>query len=356
MKQLEISSFPSNRKLTPLLLKGGRKHKRNDDDKCYWSLDPALIDESKISQSKGIRRLGDKTQVHCGLRKSNFHIRNRLIHTLEVKAISVIIAELLGLNVNFCRTIALGHDIGHPPYGHLGEKVLGINHAFNGAIILQEVERKGAGLNLYKETIAAIISHSRDNTALWLDENLPNEINVLILADKIAYTFADINDFERVGMLSEKNLPEEIFNLGKGINAQRMRTNACITALVDESLEKGKISFFESREAKIFKDIREWMYKNMYNPLDFSEERLLMKHNLKEVVEYLEFSRNCGNLNPRFAASLMTDKEVGEIAKLLQKTGATRSEIDQLFDSLSINEIIGSLKGKEIDHNKSPLW
>jgi len=354
---VEISSFSiKSKKLTPLLLKGGRKHKRKDDDKCYWRLDPALLDEEKILQSKGIRRLADKTQVHCKLRALNFHIRNRMSHTMEVAAISIAVAALLGLNVNFCRAIALGHDIGHPPYGHLGEKVLNINHAFNGAIVLQEVERKGAGLNLCKETINAIMSHSRDNVAFWLDQNLPNEMNVLVSVDKIVYTHSDISDFERVGMLSESDLPEEIFELGKGTNAQRIRTNACVIALIDESLEKGRVSFSESREAKIFRDIRDWMYKNMYNPLDFTEERMWMRRNLEEVVEYLEFSGKCDNLDPRFAASLMTDKEVNKMAELLRKPDATRGETDQLFDMLSISEVIRSLKGKEINHTKNPLW
>lgn len=355
MRQTKIGSFPGER-LTPLQLKGGRRHQRRDDDALFWSLNPATIDELKILQSKGLRRLQEKTQVHCKLREFNLHIRNRLTHTLEVAAVSVEIAGLLGLNVDFCRAIALAHDIGHPPYGHLGEKVLRINHAFNGAIVLQEVERKGAGLNLCKETVAAIMYHSRDNIPLSLDKNLPSEMNVLILADKIAYTFSDINDFQRVGMLDEKDLPREVFKLGKGPNAQRMRIASCIRALVEESLEKGTVSFQESKEAEIFKKIRDLMYKIMYNPLDFSEERMMMKANLGEVLEYLEFGGKCGNLNPRFATSLMTDKEVNKSANLLRKESATREEMNELFNSLSISEIIRSLKGKEINHRKNPLW
>lgn len=356
MRQKIIGAF-SGEKLIPLCLNAERKHRKKDDDDIpFWSLNPAIIDESKILQSKGLRRLQEKTQVHCKLRELNQHIRNRLTHTHEVTAVSVEIAGLLGLNVDFCRAIALAHDIGHPPYGHLGEKVLGIKHAFNGAIVLQEVERKGAGLNLCKETVKAIMYHSKDNLPLSLDKNLPNEINVLILADKIAYTFSDINDFKRVGMLEERNLPEEVLKLGKGPNAQRMRIASCVRALVEESLEKGKVSFQESREAKIFKEIRDWMYRNMYNPLDSSNERLLMKDNLAEVLMYLQFSGKCGNLEPRFVASLMTDKETNVLANLLRKEGATKEEMNELFNSLSISEIIRSLKGKEIDHTKNPLW
>jgi len=336
-------------KLTATTVTKGRKFSAKEDDDGYaFSVNQWKMDISKILQSKGIRRLQDKTQVHS--LPSNPHIRNRLIHTFDVVANSIPIASELGLDVDLCEAIAWGHDIGHTPYGHAGEEVLGLNHAINSAIILQEVERKGFGLNLTREVVDGIISHSRNKNALVIDERKSNEINLIVYIDKIAYTFSDFNDFQRLGMFKNKEAPEAIFELGNGINAQRKRTEACIEALISESIEKDTVSFSESKIAQEFKEIRDWMFKEMYHPLDWEKE----KENLKTVIEYfngdgLEF---CDNLHPNFVVSLMTDKEANWLSKILRNKNPTMEEINRL----SLMEIIPPLNGKEIDHTKYDLW
>lgn len=338
--------------LKPLRISKGRKFRRDDDDRYLFGLDPWLLDETKILQSKALRRLPEKTQVHS--LPFNPHIRNRMIHTLEVTAISVETASILGLNVNFCRAAALGHDVGHVPYGHAGEEVLEINHALNGVVILQEVERKGAGLNLTWEVVNAIMSHSRsrfkDKKELSIDKRQPNEASLLVLADKIAYLFSDFNDFQRLGMLKNKEVPEEFFEFGAGPNAQRKRVASCLEALIEESLDKGRISFSESEIAKKFRGIRDWMYEEMYFKKEWENSKM---EDLKMIVEYFRENDDlCGNLDPNFVVSLMTDREADYLAEILRDRKPSQGEISRL----SLMEIIPSLNGKEIDHTKYDFW
>lgn len=337
-----------SRLIATRVTKGRKFSAKKDDDGYAFSVNQWKMDISKILQSKGIRRLADKTQVHS--LPLNPHIRTRLIHTFDVVANLIPVADELELNTDLCEAIGWGHDIGHTPYGHAGEEVLGLNHAINSALILQEVERKGVGLNLTREVVDGIISHSRNKNALIIDERKSNEINLVVYIDKIAYTFSDFNDFQRLGMFKNKEVPEAIFEFGNGPNAQRKRTETCIEALISESIEKGTISFSKSKIAQEFKEIRDWMFKEMYHPLDWEKE----KENLKIVIEYfnddgLEF---CDNLHPNFVVSLMTDKEANWLSGILRSKNPTIEEINKL----SLMEIIPSLDGKAIDHRKYNLW
>lgn len=328
--------------------RGRKSTAKNDDDGHLFSANQYRLDIAKILQSKSIRRLPNKTQVHTS--PFNPHIRTRMIHTFDVVANSILIADELELNANLCEAIAWGHDIGHTPYGHAGEEVLEINHAVNGAVVLQEVERKGTGLNLTREVVDGIISHSRNKKDLVINKRKSNEINLIVYIDKIAYTFSDFNDFQRLEMFRDKKIPEAIFEFGNGINAQRKRTETCLEALISESVEKGTISFSESKIAQEFKKIRDWMFKEMYHPLDWRNK----KENLKIILEYfnndgLEF---CENLHPNFVVSLMTDKEADWFSEILRRKNPTIEEINKL----SLTEIIPSLNGKTIDHTKYDLW
>lgn len=210
-------------------------------------------------------------------------------------------------------------SVGHPPFGRLGEKVLDIEHAQNGAVIMQEVEKNGAGLNLNWETVNAILLHPRNNAALRLNKNDPNEINVLVLADKIAYTFSDIIDFQKMKMLEEKNLPEEMSELVKYPDKKDEIISSCVNAIVKESMEKERVSFSESAEAKSFMNIRTWMHEVMYKSLNETETIKIMEEKLKAVLEYISHTDLCGNLDPRFVVSMMTDREVYSLADLLER-------------------------------------
>lgn len=354
--QKKLNTFFKNQladQLTPLKITKGRQFGRNGDEKYLSGTPWPIIAESELWESKAIRRLQFKTQVIC--RPENPHIRNRMVHTFDVISIITRAATQLGLNVDFGRVIAIAHDLGHGPYGHLFETITKIKHPVNGANILHHIERKGVGLNLNYEIYKAVINHSRDRADVYIDGKEISEISLLVWADKIAYTFSDINDLKREGLLSEKDMPEGILRLGVGINTQRKREESCIIALVEESLEKGRISFAEYEEAKIFKEIRDWLYKNVYTQLDYKEERIIMGEELKMALEHIKDNDLCGNLAPPFALSFATDPEIKDLIKKLNKGNLSRKERGEI-NIPSLAEIIPPLKGKKIDHTKSPLW
>jgi dGTPase len=202
LNSLFFSQFVSSQSL-------GRRYSLEelDDDHLYLgAFNPYFIDREKIRLSKSLRRLEDKTQVFIDHR-SNPHIRNRRSHTDEVVSIAVYIAQILGLNVYLVEAIALGHDIGHSPYGHLGERIIGelsgrdFRHYIMSVVIAQFIERNGKGLNLSWEVLEGIANHSRGAGGLKINPDLPLEYAVVMLADKVAYTFSDLNDALRCGYL-----------------------------------------------------------------------------------------------------------------------------------------------------------
>lgn len=352
-KQSRLDTFRG--KLQPTKISGGRRRKiENDPEQALYSINtcsPFLLDEIKIERSKVLGRLPGKMQVVSTPLNNN--VSNRRSHTDEVVAIAVQIAYMLGLNVNFCRAAALGHDVGHCPYGPHGNEILGIKHPQNGVIILQEVE----GLNLTKEVVRAILYHSLDSNILDNGEKLSNEAFVVALADKFAYLFRDFEDFQRTGMLKDLSPPEEllIFGFGNGKDFPRKGVEVCVNALIEESLREGTISFSKSEVAIAFQKIRKWAYGEIYNKLNDRPERAYHKVNLKIVKEFVIEKGLHGSLAPEFAISMMTDNDVNLLSIILQEGNLTTNVKEQI-DNLSVAETIRSLKGKEIDHKENPLW
>ena len=166
-------------------------------------------DRDRIIHCRAFRRLKHKTQVF--LIPHSDHYRTRLTHTLEVSQISRTVARALGLNEDLTEAIALGHDLGHTPFGHDGERALneimpgGFSHNMQGKRVVQVIEKDGRGLNLTAEVIDGIQGHSTSGGA-----SLPftREGMVVRLCDKIAYINHDIEDAIRGGVLSQNDLPE----------------------------------------------------------------------------------------------------------------------------------------------------
>lgn len=173
-------------------------------------------DRDRILHSKSFRRLAHKTQVF--LAPEGDHYRTRLVHTLEVAQVARSIARPLGLNEDLTEAVALGHDLGHTPFGHVGERALSLalarhrgvepspsaplfSHARQGGRIVELLERDGRGLNLSREVVDGIVSHSGGRRATTL------EGRVVSLADRIAYVCHDIDDAERAGVFGESDLP-----------------------------------------------------------------------------------------------------------------------------------------------------
>lgn len=300
---------------------GHQDLRAEDDDFSYFPVhDPFLMDREKIRLSKTVRRLADKTQVFVD-HHVNEHLRNRKIHTDEVASLGVQISSILGLNTYLVEASALGHDLGHSPFGHLGEKVISeiagkpFRHEIMSVVIAQQIERGGRGLNLSFETLEGILHHSRGKNGLHVNSSLPQEHNVVMLADKIAYTFSDLNDAVRCNYLSEKNLPAEVSALGKN---QRERWLNCLYSLIKESSEKGFVSFADSDIAQKFESIRQWSYTNLYYKLNDEGPRQQAMTDLKAVHRFLSDWPGSEIQDPLLIMALLTDQEAKKIAKFAQ--------------------------------------
>lgn len=341
--------------LNPLTATGGRKLDiARDPDQRLFSIKPFVLDKIKIMRSAALSRLPGKMQVIST--PINNHISNRRSHTDMVASISVETACFLGLDPDFCETGSFGHDVGHGPYGPHGNEILGISHSLNGVIILQEVE----GLNLTKEVVKAILYHSLEQNSLGNGQKLSNEAYLVAIADKLAYLFKDILDFKRTGLLDamKLTLPEEylaIFGSVDEENFQRKAIDICVTALIEESLQKGEVSFSKSEVAITFQRLRKWLYDNVYNRLNDRPERKYHKTNIALVKEYFIEKSLHGNLAPEFVISMMTDLDVNSVAEALKQGTPSPVQKKQIYQ-LSVMEIIKSLNGREIDHKANPLW
>lgn len=285
------------------------------NEKETLTSDPFLNDKLKILESKAYRRLQGKAQVYCrDLNFINPNIRDRAVHTNEVMALSSKISKELNLNVHLAEAIAAGHDIGHIPFGHLGEDVFTkyankeFRHNIFSVIVAQQIERKGKGLNLTYETLKGILNHSRGASKITIGEKETKEATIVMLADKIAYTFADINDAIRMGDL--KQVPTEAKKLGKN---QREREYNVVKALIKESKKKKRISFEDSKEAKTFKELRNYLYTNFYLAKNREKEKAILRRVIDFTKEILP------KINPLIVVSMMTDYEVQIINKELEK-------------------------------------
>jgi dGTPase len=185
-------------------------------------------DRDRVIHARAFRRLEAKTQVFT--RRYSDHFRNRLTHTLEVSQVSRTIAGALGLNVDLAEALALVHDIGHPPFGHAGEKALNtamrehgliFDHNLHALRIVEDFEQRYAafrGLNLTFEVREGIIKHSRDYSAAehpelaeyLLDQRPPLEAQLIDLTDEIAYNTADLDDGYEAHLLSLEQIREGV--------------------------------------------------------------------------------------------------------------------------------------------------
>ncbi len=305
----------------------------DQDEILIKMIDPFVLDQMKVIQSKAYRRLTEKTQVFY--QRGNQHVRTRAIHTMEVYSLAVVISDFLGLNTELTRAMALAHDIGHTPYGHVGERFISemtgekFSHNSFGVVVATEIEREGAGLNLTSETLMAIKHHS--GYEFDKGNDLP-ECSVVRISDKICNTFSDLNDALRFGYLDEIDLPI-CFNEMKG--NQRERIGNCLSALFEESYLEGKISFSCSKVAKSFKRTTEWMYENIYPRAN----NRIMKDHLVSAYHYLRESPVFDRYHAPTVFALMTESEVERLWLLYENDDLDPKKIK----GMGIMEIIGGL-------------
>jgi dGTPase len=306
----------------------GRRFKEDEDLLLYGDIfDPFVLDELKITQGKFFRRLNDKTQVFPPELHAN--IRNRQVHTHDVVSIVTMIALISGLNVGLARAGAFLHDIGHSAYGHLGERIISavshkkFSHAVMSVVAAQKIERGGKGLNLSYETLRAALNHSRGSEEMALLNSAPAEESLVMLSDKIAYTFSDLNDAFKVGYLTNNTAPKLLVK-SFGSN-QREWVARTLYALMEESANKGKVSFNDSPLAQNFIVLRDWMYRNVYLRLDGQEYRSKREFQLREISEFFREYQSFKNFDPYLLLALLTDREASDLA---WENRLEKSEID----------------------------
>ncbi len=323
--------------------KARREPKKDDSDNIFFDgVNPFILDQMKVLQSKAYRRLEEKTQVF--FQPSNPHVRTRATHTVEVCSLAVTVSDFLGLNTELTRAIALAHDIGHTPYGHVGETFLTqktgkkFKHNAFGIVVAEEIERKGGGLNLTEEVKFGIYYHSGFDfeNKIYLPE-----CAVVRICDKICNTFSDLNDAIRFDYVKESDLPSCFYELGK---TQRKRVANCLRGLFQESYLAKEVSFSQSETAKIFKEATEWMYENVYPE---ANKRITYEH-LDAAYDYLQRSFLFWDYYTPTLFALMTEAEVECMWLLHKKRDCTVN-----LEKMGIMEMLPNLqKGKEYDPTK----
>lgn len=238
-------------------------------------------DRDRILHCKAFRRLKHKTQVF--LAPEGDHYRTRLTHTLEVAQIARTIAKSLSLNESLTEAVALGHDLGHTPFGHSGEAILnrlcssGFSHSRQSVRVVEVLEKGGQGLNLTKEVRDGILNHGLSASPSTL------EGHIVRLADKIAYINHDIDDAIRARIFKEEDIPREYTDILGG--SVRERLNTMIHDIIENSLGKPEIVMSPPME-KAMKNLRGWMFDTVYSGSVAKEEEGRAQRMIKFLYDY----------------------------------------------------------------------
>ncbi len=257
-----------NQYLSPYASKSAKSQGRDvEEEEC--DIRPVYQrDRDRILHSNSFRRLKDKTQVF--LAPEGDHYRTRLTHTLEVSQNARTIAKALRLNEDLTEAIALGHDIGHTPFGHAGERALarvcpeGFEHNVQSVRVVEVLEKRGTGLNLTREVRDGILNHKTKGMPSTL------EGRIVRFSDKIAYIHHDMDDAIRGKILCEEDIPKELRNTLGDTTTKRFD---CFTHdIIRNSADKDDICMSDEI-AEAMRDLRQFMFDNVYtNPRVKSEE------------------------------------------------------------------------------------
>ncbi|UCG84618.1 MAG: deoxyguanosinetriphosphate triphosphohydrolase [Dehalococcoidia bacterium] len=254
-------------------------------------------DRDRIIHSKAFRRLKHKTQVFIA--PLDDHYVTRLTHTLEVSQIARSIARALNLNEDLVEAISLGHDLGHTPFGHIGEEVLndlyhrGFRHSEQSLRIVETIEKDGRGLNLTWEVREGILKHSKsreDIQGYFFDLPSTLEAQICRLADSVAYINHDIGDAIRAGLISEHALPfTAVAALGRS-NAERINTMVC--DIIDQSWsatgltqDRAPVITMSTELLEVANDLRQFLFRHVYEV----QTTLAETERAKEVIRNLYF-------------------------------------------------------------------
>jgi dGTPase len=273
--------------LSPLAVRSyeTRGRAREEEEECRVRT-PFQRDRDRIVHAKSFRRLKHKTQVFIDPKGD--HYRTRLTHTLETAGISRTVARALRLNEDLVEAIALGHDLGHPPFGHTGEKALdevlrerfglGFRHNEQSLRVVEILERDGRGLNLTEETRDGILHHTGSGEPATL------EGKVVRLVDRVAYINHDIDDAIRAGLLTAGELPREEIDLLGDRGSRRIDT--LVHDLVETSAVVGDVA--QSEEiGRAMLNLRAFMFERVYLGPAAAEQRALARTTVSRIFDHL---------------------------------------------------------------------
>ncbi len=274
-------------------------------------------DRDRIIHCKSFRRLKHKTQVFISPEFD--HYRTRLTHTLEVTQIARTVARALSLNEDLTEAIGMGHDVGHAPYGHVGEEALDesyrrydpaarFRHYEHSLRIVDKLENGGKGLNLTWEVRDGILHHSKGKSDLnsgesldkWLQQGKPSTLEgqIIRICDRVAYVNHDIDDALRAGFIEFEDLPRECIEVLGERHSQRITT--MVAAIIDASSEivdgkrecKGRIAMRDDIMEATDK-LKTWMFDHVYL-VNSHDEEPKVQHVIAQLFDY--FMRNPGQM------------------------------------------------------------
>ena len=247
---------------------------------------PFQRDRDRIVHSKAFRRLKHKTQVFVA--PEGDHYRTRLTHTLEACIISRTVARALGLNEDLTEAVGLGHDLGHPPFGHIGEEVLdealaeqgrGFRHNEHSLRVVEVIEegRDGPGLNLTEQVRDGILRHTGPERPATLEGRLVR------IVDRVAYINHDIDDAVRAGIISESDLPAEEIELLGATGPERV--DALVQDMVERSRASGDIEQSEEVGGAMLR-LRKFMFDRVYLGAEARGEQERAREALSALFEH----------------------------------------------------------------------
>jgi dGTPase len=265
-------------------------------------------DRDRIVQSRSFRRLAGKTQVFTS--RASDHFRSRLTHTIEVAQVARQVASALGLNVDLAETLALVHDIGHPPFGHAGERALdeclrrhglGFDHNLHALRIVERFEQRYAGhrgLNLSLGAREGIIKHSRDYTdaahpelaEYFLGQRPPLEAQIIDLADEIAYLTADLDDGVESGLLDVRHIREHV-------------------KILRESYDTVLAAHPEAEEKYVFHDALQGMQKTLVLDLIRTTRENVERQGVRSLADVRNCAERLAVFSPGAEAQRLEEKK-----------------------------------------------
>jgi dGTPase len=272
--------------LSPLAVRSyesrGRAHV---EDECRLRT-PFQRDRDRIAHSKAFRRLRHKTQVFVD--PEGDHFRTRLTHTLETTGIARGVGRALRLNEDLVEAVGLGHDLGHPPFGHAGEQALdallrerggaGFRHNEHSLRVVEKLEREGRGLNLTWEVRDGILKHTGPEEPVTL------EGRIVRIVDRVAYINHDIDDAIRAGMLEAGDLPRAEIELLGDTGSRRIDT--LVHDLVESSADAGDI--VQSDEiGQAMLSLRSFMFERVYLGPTSAAEHAMIDRTIRRIFEHL---------------------------------------------------------------------